>query len=258
MTDKRSMPTTGEVHVWYGDPDRLVSSCLTQAYRELVSEEERYRERRFQFDTDRRQYLFAHSLLRVVLSQYLDCAPTELEFQKNYYGKPALVYPESSGLEFNISHTSGLAVCAVARGGIVGVDVERSGRNVDELALAHRYFSPSEYDLLESAPTTYREQIFFRLWTLKEAYIKARGIGLSIPLDAFSFELSPNEPPVISFERAIDDSPDDWRFASAEISDRHHAAIAFQMPGGSWHGCQWREMIPLLESLPAPPRVAAR
>ena len=258
MTINRSMPADGEAHVWYGGTEALVDPVLAQAYRELLSDEERHREKRFQFDTNRRQFLFAHGLLRVVLSQYLQCVPSELKFSRNFYGKPTLAYPEVPELEFNISHTSGLAVCAVGRSCHVGVDIEQSGRKVDELALARRYFSQSEFELLESATALNRRPLFYRLWTLKEAYIKARGIGLSIPLADFSFEFPLDQSPTISFARAIKDSPNNWHFSSVEITDHHHAALALHVPQGIWRGCQWREMIPFCESPPIPCRVANR
>ena len=103
MTIKRSMPADGEAHVWYGDTEMLVDPVLARAYREVLSAEERHREKRFQFDADRRQFLFAHGMLRVVLSQYLQCAPATIMFSRNFYGKPTLAYPEVPEFEFNIS-----------------------------------------------------------------------------------------------------------------------------------------------------------
>ena len=254
MTIEYSMPAHGEAHVWYGDTEVLADPLSARAYRNLLSDKERYRESRFQFDRDQRQFLFAHVLLRVVLSRYLGCRPRAIEFGKNYYGKPTLVHPEASEFEFNISHTSGLAVCAVGNGCHVGVDVERASRDVDELALARRYFSPSEYELLASAPVMNRRQVFYRLWTLKESYIKARGIGLSIPLADFSFDFQANESPTISFSGTIDDSPSDWHFSGIELTDHHHAALALHVPQGAKLGCRWREMIPLCQSPTVPCR----
>lgn len=257
MTIKHSMPAHGEAHVWYGDTEVLVDSLLAQAYRNVLSDKERHRESRFQFEADRRQFLFAHVLLRVVLSEYLGCRATAIQFGQNFYGKPTLLHPLASGLEFNISHTSGLAVCAVGTGCQVGVDVERASRDVDELALARRYFSRSEYELLASAPAMNRRQVFYRLWTLKEAYIKARGIGLSIPLADFSFDFHASESPTVSFSGTIDDSPSDWHFSSVELTDHHHAALALHVPRGAWLGCRWREMIPACELPTVPCRVTA-
>jgi 4'-phosphopantetheinyl transferase len=257
MTITQSMPAHGEAHVWYGDTEVLVDPLLAQAYRVSLSDSERDRESRFQFDTDRRQFLFAHALLRAVLSRYLGCGPRAIEFGRNFYGKPTLVYPKSSGLEFNISHTSGLAVCAVGNGCHVGVDVERAGRDVDALALARRYFSKFEYEQLASVPAANRRQLFYRLWTLKESYIKARGIGLSIPLADFSFDFSASRSPAISFSGTIVDSPSDWHFSSVELTEHHHAALALHVPQGTWLGCRWREMASPCISPIVPCRVTA-
>ena len=242
-------PAPGEVHVWYGDTELLNDSALAQKYRTVLSDEERSREKRFCFDTDRRQFVLAHALLRMLLSQYLACPPASISFGRNFYGKPSLVSPATSGLAFNISHTAGLAVCAVGVGCSVGVDVERSDREVDELALAKRYFSPSEFDLLASMPTTEQRKTFFQLWTLKEAYIKARGMGLTIPLADFAFELPRGRMPTISFAKNFMDAPGNWRFSSIPITDHYRAALAVRIQEGTWRGCRCREMSPLHESL---------
>lgn len=248
MTRKRPMPAPGEVDVWYGDTEILIDSELAQKCRAFLSNEERSREKRFRFDADRRQFLLAHALLRMVLSQYLACTPASISFGRNYYGKPSLVSPATSGLAFNISHTAGLAVCAIGVDCSVGVDVERSDRTVDELTLAKRYFSPSEYELLASTPAKDRRQVFYQLWTLKEAYIKARGMGLTIPLADFAFELPKGQTPTVSFANSFTEEPHDWRFSSVTIADRHRAALAVRIQEGAWLGCCWREMPPLCDS----------
>lgn len=242
-------PAPGEVHVWYGDTELLNDSALAQKCRAVLSYEERSREKRFRFDTDRRQFLLAHALLRMLLSQYLACSPASISFGRNFYGKPSLVSPATSGLTFNISHTAGLAVCAVGVDCSVGVDVERSDREVDELTLAKRYFSPSEFELLASTSTADRRETFFQLWTLKEAYIKARGMGLTIPLADFAFELPKEQMPAISFAENFMDEPGNWRFSSVPLTDHYRAALAVRIQEGTWRRCYWREMSPLYESL---------
>jgi 4'-phosphopantetheinyl transferase len=245
MTISRSLPAHGETHVWYGNPQVLDDPGLAEAYRELLSEQERHREKRFRFDADRQEYSFAHTLLRVLLSEYLGCPPTKLEFAQNQFGKPRLAYPQASGLRFNLSHTPGLAVCAIAKDCEVGVDVERADRDVDELTLAQRYFSESEYELLESAPTTEHRTIFYRLWTLKESFIKAYGVGLSFPLADFAFSIPSDGPPTISFKKYSENRPSDWCFASRKIADHHQAAVSLRVGEPTQFDCRWSEMTPL-------------
>ncbi len=244
MTFQRSIPAYGEAHVWYGDTEALLDPTRADACRRLLSDEERIREMQFRFDADRRQFVFAHALLRVVLSESLGCSSDAIVFGSNPYGKPTLAYPEATGLCFNLSHTSGLAACAIARGSEVGVDVEKSDRSVDELALARRYFSKSEVELLESAPTAGRRSMFYRLWTLKEAYVKACGLGLSLPLADFAFAIPSGEPPTISFTRPIEATPSDWHFSRVEIPGHYQASLALHMREPARFVCHWHEMHP--------------
>ncbi|MCA1586150.1 MAG: 4'-phosphopantetheinyl transferase superfamily protein [Acidobacteria bacterium] len=133
-------------------------------------------------------------------------------------------------LRFNLSHTHGLVACVAAVGCDVGVDVEWMDRALTN-DIAERFFSPHEAAELRRLPDAEQSRVFFDYWTLKEAYIKARGLGLAIPLDQFSFRLRPPAPPAIAFEPALDDDPARWQFAQTTPTPRHRLGLAICADG---------------------------
>lgn len=222
--------TQGQVHLWYArTEDENVQRWLTQC-KDLLSLDERIRHQRFVFQKDRDQCLIARVLLRTTLSRYLGEDPGEWRFRTNKFGKPEI---ESSGspslLRFNLSHCAGLVVCAVTIGREIGVDCENINRNAEISNLASRVFSPREQEYLDSAPESQRALAFFRLWTLKEAYVKARGIGLSLSLQKFSMDLADPKSIGIHFSDEMQDRPCDWQFVQPTISGPYVVAVAVNM-----------------------------
>jgi 4'-phosphopantetheinyl transferase len=172
----------GEVHIWTA---RLPSTNASHLYSDL-SGAERDRVYRLRFSRDRWAYVFAHAVLRDVLSQYLHCPPGPLEFSANVFGKPSLAKTADGWTpEFNLSRAGSLVVVALSADRFIGVDVEEI-RPVSEFSLiAESYFTPEECTFIWHHAATDRERAFFRCWTRKEAYIKAVGKGLSIALNSF-------------------------------------------------------------------------
>jgi 4'-phosphopantetheinyl transferase len=210
------------VHVYYTwnseEPlERLAARDLQFL---ATSEGERYG--RFVQEKDRRQYLLGKVLVRRALSLYFGGPPQDWVFRANDLGKPVLANgPADSHIHFNLSHTDGLVVCVLARDFDVGIDVENLNRKVN-LDLAQRYFAPAEIAFLETIPSEQLGATFFRFWTLKEAYIKARGMGLSLPLDQFAFCLDDLQSPRITFEPSMQENADDWQFFLPETSSKEH------------------------------------
>ncbi len=161
---------------------------LAASWAALLSAEERLRWQRFAREEDRRRFLLVRALARKVLAHELGRQPQELLFQADTHGKPRVVLPVGTRLHFNLSHTRGLSVLALSRQAEVGVDVEAAGRDVELMALARRYFATSEVQALEELAPEPQRELFFALWTLKEAWVKAKGLGLRVPLDEFSFQ----------------------------------------------------------------------
>jgi 4'-phosphopantetheinyl transferase len=248
--------TPGCVDLWHVDPERVDEPELLDRYRALLSEDERAEGGRLVHGRDRHDFLVRRALLRTVLSQYADCDPRAWVFRRNDYGKPSVATHQGDmehappngraglPLGFNASHTRGLAVCAVTAGCEVGVDVEDLHRRVEALDLARRYFAAAEVKALEELPPDGRRIAFFQLWTLKEAYIKARGMGLSIPLDQFALTLSAEQPPVISLAGTCPDDPAQWQFAQIRLADRHQIAVAVRFSGPERLTIRMRETVP--------------
>ena len=227
------------LQLWLAYPGDLAEPAVEEACSALLDNAERARAARFRFDRHRREYLATHALTRVALSHAHPSPPQAWSFSVNQYGKPSPI-PEC-GLRFNQSNSVELAVClvacphadsAAASAAEVGVDVESLARAEEIVPLAARVFSPAERAQLEALPAAARPDRALSLWTLKEAYIKARGMGLSLPLQQISFLFDgPNadRPDAIRFEVAtgIDDNPRRWRFYRFDHAG-HRIALAVE------------------------------
>jgi len=228
----RPLPA-GEVHVYYAAAERLLNPEGRTRLAAVLDEQEQQRRERFVFAKDQDLFLVAHGVLRHILSEYLAGKPHQWRFDSNHYGRPEIANsPPGPRLRFNLSHTAGMVVCAVAWERELGVDVEDAQRVVEVEALAPRFFSPQEaQELLALAPSR-RQQRFFDYWTLKEAYIKARGMGLSLPLEQFTFHLAAERPIAISFAPPLDDDPARWQFAQHQLEPTFKIAVAAERYGG--------------------------
>lgn len=181
---------------------------------------------RFLVADARDQFLVARALLRCTLSRYANVRCEQWAFGTNAHGKPFIRNPVAgTHLRFNLSHTAGLVACAVTRDHEIGIDVEHVHRNVDWTALGPKVLAPSELAFLRSAPVAEQRRHFFSFWTLKESYIKACGMGLAIPLDAFAFDLE-SATPRIAFSDRCPDAPDRWTFLQSDPTPEHRLALA--------------------------------
>jgi 4'-phosphopantetheinyl transferase len=213
-----------DVHVRYRFTDRITQEEYTQALQTLASDE-RERAARFVLPRDRFGFVAAHSLLRQALSDHENVPLGAWMFAENAYGKPALAGRfVATNLRFNLTHTHGLVACAVCRGADVGIDAESLAPRFHPLDLANRFFSPSEVIGLQKCAESERYTRFIELWTLKEAYVKAIGLGLSHPLQSFSFVLDGASS--LRFESATSDDLAGWHFALLAPSTRHRMAVA--------------------------------
>lgn len=196
-----------------------------QQMESTLSADELQRASRFHFEHDRRHYIVAHVSLRGILAGYLQTEPNQLKFSANEYGKPFL--PDHN-IEFNLSHSREYALIAVARGRRVGVDIELTREDIELESLATRYFSPREVSELMALPPQHRTLGFFHCWTRKEAYIKAHGLGLSLPLDSFDVSLSPNEPVTLRATRPDANEASRWSLHSLDVESNYAAALAVE------------------------------
>ncbi len=244
-------PRPDEVHLWVVEPERVREPRLLSAYLGLLDAGERERRLRFRFEKHRHQFLVSHALVRVTLSRYAPVPPEDWRFVTNAYGRPELVGEGLPRLRFNLSHTDGMAVCAVALDVDVGADVEDSQRPGQTVELADSFFSRSEVQALRSLPVERQRERFFDYWTLKESYIKARGAGLSLPLDQFAFHLEPGRPPRISFDPRLVDDPETWQFVQVRLSPEHPAAVAVRRTRGLPLTVRCQRTVPLAGDGPA-------
>lgn len=174
--------------LWFAYPDDLCSQQATDTSTVLLSEDERTRWQSFRFDRDRRQYLTTRVLVRTALSQRLQSTPQSLHFSSNPWGKP-VIHPDN-GIRFNASNCPALVACLIANTTEVGVDAEPLERSQEIARLGPHLFSPEEQRQFEALPDLQKLDRALTLWTLKESWIKARGMGLSIPLNKVSFHFS--------------------------------------------------------------------
>jgi len=190
-----------------------------------LSADESQRAARFHSATNRDLYIAAHGCLRDILARYLRLGPGQLTYSVNQYGKPAL---DGHDLEFNLSHSGDFALVAMTRGRKIGVDVERIRSDMEHENIASRFFSPGEVSELRALPSSQRVDGFFHCWTRKEAYIKAQGLGLSLPLDSFDVSLTPNEPAVLRATRPDLQETMRWTLLSLDVGVGYTAAMAVE------------------------------
>jgi 4'-phosphopantetheinyl transferase len=251
-----ALARSGGVDLWYFDYEAALAAALVgdserphplrDAYLPLMTEDERARHDRFVFAKDRLQFLATRALVRTVLSQYVEVEPTAWRFATFERGKPYILAPDGlPTLHFNLSNTRGLIVCAVSRQHpLLGCDTEDITRKTETVSIADHYFSPLEVQALRTLPAARHSERFFSYWTLKESYIKARGLGLALPLDQFSFLLDDGADIGIAFDPRLGDDAQRWRFALLRAGSRHFVAVGVDT-GGQALSLRATQFVPL-------------
>lgn len=212
----------GVVHLWQRQLD--ASAEEVNAYYRLLSSEEQERAGRFRVERPRNDFVLTRGTLRSLLAQYLGSTPQAIRFRYAVRGKPAL--EGESGLCFNVSHTNGLALIAFVKGRAIGVDVENLGRETEVEQLAERFFSKRERDELKRLTRDQLRAGFFRCWTRKEAYVKARGEGLSLPLHQFDVSVAPGESRALLATRPDPSEASRWILCDVPTQPGYAAALA--------------------------------
>jgi 4'-phosphopantetheinyl transferase len=214
---------TGEVDVWRLELDQPES--VVARFRETLEPDELARASRFHFDKHRNHFIVGRGGLRHLLARYLDVKPEEFRFSYGTYGKPALVEDE---LRFNVSHSHGMALFAVAADRELGVDVEQIRADFATQDIARRFFSRLEVAAFDGLPKEEQVAAFFRCWTRKEAYIKAIGRGMSEPLDAFDVTLAPGE--AAALLRAEGQDVSRWSLFDIDVGAGYAGALLAEAP----------------------------
>jgi 4'-phosphopantetheinyl transferase len=229
--------SSDEVHVWRASLDQ--PAWRVQNLRHSLTTDELSQARRFYFPTERRRFIIARWLLRTILSRYLDLEPGQLRFSYNDYGKPSLAREFDPGmLNFNLSYSDGLALYAIARGREVGIDLERIRPVAEAEGIAERFFSPEENAQFRTLPAGLKQKAFFTCWTRKEAYIKARGKGMSLPMDQVEVSLAPDEPAILLSTGDTLQKVSHWSLRELMPGPSYAAALAVE--GHDWRLVCWQ------------------
>lgn len=237
-----------EIHLWLAFYEEITDERLHSAYRNLLNPAEKEQEPRFYFAKDRRRYLVTRALVRTVLSRYVSIDPKEWIFSANAYGRPDIVNAQARDecVTFNLSHTQSLIVLGVSKRRALGVDVENLWAREASIDIADRYFAPQEVAALAAAPRHQRQYRFFEYWTFKEAYIKARGMGLSLPLDKFSFHYPDDRAVEIAIHPEFADHSKRWQFWQFRPTPEYLVAICAERSGAQSWSLVVRQVVPLL------------
>lgn len=223
-----------QVHVWRASLEQPEASI--QNLGQTLPADEIARAGRFHFEKDRNHFIVAHGLLRTLLGHYLHVHPGHLHFTVNAYGKPSLDPAfHKQPLNFNLSHSRTLVLYAFTLRRHVGIDVEYMRPDVEFEQVARHSFSPVEQGVLRALPLGAKPQAFYNCWTRKEAYIKARGMGLSLPLDLFDVSMKPGAPPALLASREDEREMDRWSFEEVEPGQGYAGALVVEGHGWDMH-----------------------
>jgi 4'-phosphopantetheinyl transferase len=256
----------GEAHLWLATIASGIDPSVLSSWWGLLSEEEKERHDKFLLEEARLRYLAAWALARTSLSKYAEIEPRDWEFERGEYGRPEIARPDgelarvgangglASGLpplRFNLSHSTHVIACLVTLGVDVGVDVEDRRRDLDMVRLADRFFAPEEAADLRALGGQERRRRFFTYWTLKEAYMKACGRGLSIPLRQFSFHIAKDDTIAARFDPELADDESNWQFEVLRPVRNHLLAVAIRRDPGRGDGQDLtviaRRVVPMVE-----------
>ena len=239
-------PTSAEIHVWLTFCEAISEEHLLVAYRELLNDMEKKEESRFYCPRDRHRYLVTRALVRTVLSRYASVDPKDWVFSADAYGRPQIVNPQAADarLSFNVSHTQGLIVLGVAKDRSLGVDVENFAKRNVSIDIANHYFAPQEVTALHEVPDHQQQYRFFEYWTFKESYIKARGMGCSMPLDRFAFHFADDRAVHLVINCELGDDSSRWQFWQFRPTSEHLLAVCAEKLKAELPGLVVRETTP--------------
>jgi 4'-phosphopantetheinyl transferase len=225
-----------EVHLWRVDLE--ATRAAKPRWQALLSSDEAMRASRFHFPVDRQRFVATRALLRTILGGYLATDPKRLSFFYSKKEKPSLS-PPTDGVDvtFNVSHSGGIALLAFARRREIGIDVEQVRDDFDVEAIGRRFFSAHELEQLSASPNEEKFEAFFRCWTRKEAYIKATGEGLSLPLHQFDVSVAPKSSDALLSTRPNNSEAALWSLREVPAGDGYVAALCVR--GREWRLKTW-------------------
>ena len=247
-TDCLRLPVDG-VDFWYIHTDAISPGEALERFQHYLSTDEKDAHHKFVFEVDRHSYLLSHVLVRLAISHYLGLPPESWTFRRGPHGKPSLSGPTEVPLKFNLSHSTGVAVCGVTMDQELGVDVEALPARQSIHEIAARFFSKQEVEMLQKLTPEESDKTALELWTLKESFVKALGLGLSLEPHRFGFILESHAAPRLEFTIGVGEPVQDWQFARLALRSSHTAAIALKSPRSPHLVHQAIELVPTSLSL---------
>jgi 4'-phosphopantetheinyl transferase len=223
-----------QIHLWCWPFGTLpIAQCIAYAMT-ILSDAEKHKCAEFYFEKQRAEYAVSHAIVRLMLSEYAPVRPQEWQFLRGPWGKPQIAGPElRAPLWFNLSRTEGCFAFVAGRVARLGVDVESVNRAVSCGEIAKHCFAANEYEHLSGLPASLQREAFFRIWTLKEAYTKAEGKGLSIPLNSFHFRFHADDPSAATLVLSNGPSARDWKFFERRIATEYRISLGVHTPVGA-------------------------
>jgi len=225
LHNREDVSETTELELWFAYPQDTAEREIAASWASVLSQDELHRLHQFRFQMDRARYLAAHALLRIAVSRSIGMPARSLRFKTNEHGKPSLDHP--IGVQFNLSHTRHLAACVISHRGEIGLDVEGFDRSQEIAEVGSEVFSATELAELATLSGVQRDVRRTQLWTLKEAYVKALGVGLSIPTNEISFSYDTAQQIHARISRALDAQPGRWRFCLLE-HEKHSVCLVVE------------------------------
>lgn len=221
------VPSRHAITVSFCLVDQLSQDTDAAWMESLLAPEEHQRMQRLARAADRHRYLVTRSMSRCLIAETLHRPPSEIHFELGHRGKPRIAVDQNPDqITFNLSHTAGAIVFALGRGGSIGVDIEAYQRKTSELEIARRFFAPREIADLERCSAPQRSRRFLELWTLKEAYVKARGTGLPFSLKDLAFSLDDSQHMQVTMDGRVDERRDRWSFHQWQLLGTYCLALA--------------------------------
>lgn len=228
--------TANAIHVWRVQMEETWQR--TSGLDDVLAPDEIARRRAFRFEADRRRFTVARGMLRTVLGQYLNVHPRAVQFHVDRCGKPMVAFPQTD-VTFNVSHSDDMALFAVGRRRRLGIDVERVRPVALNDRIPEQFFAPGEVRALRSLPLHSQRRAFFSCWTRKEAYLKARGDGLSFDLDRFEVSLVPGEPPALLWVHDEPAEPRRWAMVDLQVDPNYVGALIAETGGTCLSFHEW-------------------
>ena len=234
--------------IWLVFVEEIQDVQLLSAYRDILPEDELAVHDRFRFDRHKKRYLIGRALARTMIARYTGLAPAQILFSRESQGRPFLLQSGSNPtLRFSISYTDGLVGIGLTLKRYIGFDLENTNNKINCLEIASNYFSAAEYEELKQLSDPLRKERFFQLWTLKEAYVKAQGGGLQIPLDEMSFHHRAEIQKGSIHFSLIGVDKKRWRFGSCRLDKQYWAAFCVNQDSRSPLEVTYTRTIPLLD-----------